>query len=334
VLRQSASGLLGILNDILDLSKIDVGRMELKIEPFDPRQAVQAAVQTLAATAQRKGILLSAHWASEAPARVLGDPLRLRQILLNLLGNAVKFTDQGGVTLTAECRRLEPEGPGDGIELQFSVADTGVGIPASQQAQIFEAFRQADNSMTRRYGGTGLGLAICKQLAEMMDGRVWVESQMDQGSVFHATLRMRQAAGVPEPTAAEAEANGNTEPRRILLVEDNAINRKVVVGLLKKYGHRIESAENGLEALDALAKSNYDLVLMDVQMPVMDGLEATRRIRAAESGGNSRLPIVGLTALAMKGDREICLAAGMDECINKPIDLSLLLGAIQRSIPG
>jgi signal transduction histidine kinase/CheY-like chemotaxis protein/ligand-binding sensor domain-containing protein len=331
VLRQSASGLLGILNDILDLSKVDVGRMELMLETFDPRQCVEEAVQTLAAPAQGKGIGLSSDWVGEVPERVLGDPLRLRQILLNLLGNAVKFTDTGAVTLLASCRRLEPPDERGGIELQFSVSDTGMGIPASQQAQIFEAFRQADNSLTRRYGGTGLGLAICKQLAELMDGRLWVESEIGRGSVFHVTLKMRQAPLKPAPLTAPAPAVAASGPRRILLVEDNAVNRRVIVGLLEKHGHTIESAENGLEALGALAKSNYDLVLMDVQMPVMDGLEATRRIRAMESRGAHRMPVVGLTALAMKGDREICLGAGMDECIHKPIDLASLLKAIERT---
>jgi signal transduction histidine kinase/ligand-binding sensor domain-containing protein/CheY-like chemotaxis protein len=329
VLRQSASGLLGILNDILDLSKVDVGRMELMIETFDPRQCVEEAVQTLAAPAQGKGIGLSSDWAGEVPQRVLGDPLRLRQILLNLLSNAVKFTDTGEVTLLASCRRLDSKMEPGGIELQFSVSDTGMGIPVSQQEHIFEAFRQVDNSLTRRYGGTGLGLAICKQLAELMDGRVWVDSEIGRGSVFHVTLKMREAPLTPAPPTAPAETASG--PRRILLVEDNAVNRRVIVGLLQKHGHTIESAENGREALCALAKSNYDLVLMDVQMPVMDGLEATRRIRAMESRGAQRLPVVGLTALAMKGDREICLGAGMDECIHKPIDLPSLLNAIEKT---
>jgi CheY-like chemotaxis protein len=299
------------------------------IETFDPRQCVEEAVQTLAAPAQGKGIGLSSDWAGEVPQRVLGDPLRLRQILLNLLSNAVKFTDTGEVTLLASCRRLDSKMEPGGIELQFSVSDTGMGIPVSQQEHIFEAFRQVDNSLTRRYGGTGLGLAICKQLAELMDGRVWVDSEIGRGSVFHVTLKMREAPLTPAPPTAPAETASG--PRRILLVEDNAVNRRVIVGLLQKHGHTIESAENGREALCALAKSNYDLVLMDVQMPVMDGLEATRRIRAMESRGAQRLPVVGLTALAMKGDREICLGAGMDECIHKPIDLPSLLKAIEQT---
>jgi signal transduction histidine kinase/CheY-like chemotaxis protein/ligand-binding sensor domain-containing protein len=329
ILRQSASGLLWILNDILDLSKVDLGRMELQLEIFDPRQCVDEAIQTLAASAQRKGIGLSSEWVTEVPERVLGDALRLRQILLNLLGNAVKFTDSGEVALRASCRRLEPHDECRAIELQFSVSDTGMGIPVSQQAQIFEAFRQADNSLTRRYGGTGLGLAICKQLAELMGGRIWVESEHGRGSVFHVTLKMREASAEPAPPPAPAPEEASSGPRRILLVEDNAVNRRVIVGLLQKYGHTIEQVENGLEALDALAKGEYDLVLMDVQMPVMDGLEATRRIRDMERRGAPHVPVVGLTALAMKGDRERCLGAGMDECIHKPIELQSLLSAIE-----
>jgi CheY-like chemotaxis protein len=258
----------------------------------------------------------------------------LRQILVNLLGNAVKFTDNGAVNLRASCRRLEPQEPGGGIELQFSVSDTGMGIPAAQQTHIFEAFRQADNSLTRRYGGTGLGLAICKQLAELMEGRIWVESELGRGSVFHVTLKLREASAAPAPLPAPAPEQASTGPRRILLVEDNAVNRRVIVGLLQKYGHTIEPAGNGLEALEAIAKSDYDLVLMDVQMPVMDGLEATRRIRDMERRGAPHLPVVGLTALAMKGDRERCLASGMDECIHKPIDLQSLLNAIEKTSQG
>ncbi len=331
VLRQSASGLLGILNDILDLSKVEIGRMELKLEAFELRECVEESVRTLAATAQGKGIRLSMDWEGEVPSRVVGDPLRLRQILLNLLGNAVKFTDDGAVTLRASCRRLDPPGEGGAIELLVSVSDTGLGIPASQQAQIFEAFRQVDNSLTRRYGGTGLGLAICKRLADLMGGRLWVESDLGKGSVFHVTLKMREASGALAKLPERERAKVETSPRRILLVEDNSINRKVILGLLQKHGHSIEWAADGREALEAVAKSEYDLVLMDVQMPVMDGLEATRRIRAMERGGTRHLPVVGLTALAMKGDREICLGAGMDECIHKPIDLASLLDVVGRT---
>ncbi len=331
VLRQSATGLLGILNDILDLSKVEIGRMDLRLEGFDLRECVQASVQTLSATAQGKGIALTSEWLSDVPPRVVGDPLRLRQILLNLLGNAVKFTSSGSVLLQAVCRRLEPANESGAFELQFSVSDTGIGIPPSQQERIFEAFHQADNSLSREFGGTGLGLAICKRLASLMDGDLRVVSEVGRGSVFHVTLKMREASATPAQPATQPPAQADLRPRRILLVEDNPVNRKVVVGLLSKYGHTIDSVGNGKEALEALAKGIHDLVLMDVQMPVMDGLEATRRIRAMEVGGARHLPIIGLTALAMKGDHEVCLAAGMDECLHKPIELAALLSAIEQA---
>jgi CheY-like chemotaxis protein len=335
ILKQSAVGLLSIVNDILDLSKIEAGQLELCPEVFSLRQCVEEALETLAAPAQSKGLELTAEWAPGMPAYVLGDALRLRQIVLNLLGNALKFTAAGTIRLTAACRRIE--GPAESaagageMELEFSVADTGSGIALEQQTRIFEAFRQADNSTTRRYGGTGLGLAICARLTAQMNGRIWVESRPGEGSVFRFTVRMREAAeavrGVkPSRPQAAVHARG---AQKILLVEDNLIIRKVVVGLLAKHGHRIDQAENGRVALDMLAVQDYDLVLMDVQMPEMDGLEATRRIRELERGTGRHLAVVGLTALAMLGDREACLEAGMDECVYKPIDVLMLLQAIE-----
>jgi signal transduction histidine kinase/CheY-like chemotaxis protein len=335
ILKQSAVGLLSIVNDILDLSKIEAGQLELCPEVFSLRQCIEEALETLAAPAQSKGLELTAEWAPGMPAYVLGDALRLRQIVLNLLGNALKFTAAGTICLTAACRRIE--GPAESaagageMELEFSVEDTGSGIALEQQTRIFEAFRQADNSTTRRYGGTGLGLAICARLTAQMNGRIWVESRPGEGSVFRFTVRMREAAeavrGVkPSRPQAAVHARG---AQKILLVEDNLIIRKVVVGLLAKHGHRIDQAENGRVALDMLAVQDYDLVLMDVQMPEMDGLEATRRIRELERGTGRHLAVVGLTALAMLGDREACLEAGMDECVYKPIDVLMLLQAIE-----
>jgi CheY-like chemotaxis protein len=220
------------------------------------------------------------------------------------------------------------------VEFEFAVTDTGYGIPLEQQSVIFEAFHQSDNSATRRHGGTGLGLAICRRLADLMGGRIWVESITGQGSTFHFTIRAQSSdEAPPEPMACGCGAAASV-PRRILLVEDNAVNRRVILGLLAKYGHAIDTAENGLEAIGKLEHSDYELVLMDVQMPVLDGIEATKRIRAREAGLARRTPIVGLTALAMKGDREACLAAGMDECIHKPIDLASLVQAIADATGG
>ena len=340
ILKQAALGLLGIVNDILDLSKIEAGRMELCPEVFNLRQCVEEAFRTLAAPALSKGIQMTAEWEPEVPAQVLGDALRLRQIVLNLLGNALKFTAAGTIRLTAGWRRIEgPAGssPGAGeIELEFSVADTGSGIAPEQQTRIFEAFQQADSSTTRRYGGTGLGLAICARLTAQMNGRIWVESRLGEGSVFRFTVRMREAAAeaLRQPQPARPAAAGHAKgAQRILLVEDNLIIRKVVVGLLEKHGHRIDQAGNGQAGLDLLEHQDYDLVLMDVQMPVMDGLEATRRIRELERATGRHLAVVGLTAMAMLGDREACLEAGMDECVYKPIDVLALLQAIEEAGP-
>jgi signal transduction histidine kinase/AmiR/NasT family two-component response regulator len=336
ILRQSAMGLLSILNDILDLSKIEAGQLELCPEVFNLRQCIEEALETLAAPARSKGLALTAEWAPGVPAYVLGDALRLRQIVLNLLGNALKFTPSGTIRLTAAGQRVEAPAEGspaaNEIELEFSVADTGSGIPLEQQTRIFEAFKQADHSTTRRYGGTGLGLAICARLTAQMNGRIWVESRPGEGSVFRFTVRMREAAAEAVRGVQPARPNAAGHARgaqRILLVEDNLIIRKVVVGLLEKHGHRIDQAENGRVALEMLAVQDYDLVLMDVQMPVLDGLEATRRIRELERGTRRHLAVVGLTALAMLGDREACLEAGMDECVYKPIDVLMLLQAIE-----
>ena len=316
MVKSSADALLTIINDILDFSKIEAGKMELESIPFDLGSNLRDTVRLLDYRAEQKGLEMRLSIQPDVPLRIVGDPGRLRQIVINLAGNAIKFTETGHVEL-----KVGLDAPG---RLHFSVSDTGIGIPKDKQASIFEAFTQADGSVTRKFGGTGLGLSIVTRLVAMMGGKLWVESEPGQGATFHFT------ANFTLPPQGEAEASGtipNSVGRReigrslhILLAEDNIINQKLAVTLLQKDGHRVSVANNGEEALNALALERFDLVLMDVQMPVLDGLEATARIRQDEQAGARHTPIIAMTANAMQGDRERCLEAGMDGYISKPLN--------------
>jgi CheY-like chemotaxis protein len=259
---------------------------------------------------------------------MVGDATRLRQILMNLVGNAIKFTEKGEVFITVDTTTEGdaepspiplPEEEGF-LKLHFVVTDTGIGIPKEKQQVIFESFVQADGSMTRRYGGTGLGLAICSQLVGLMGGRIWVESQLDRGSSFHFIVRLRPdlRAG-EEQKPAEEIRKGSSRSVRILLAEDNEINQKIALEFLQMRGHRVRIANNGKEALEAFASEPFDIILMDVQMPVMDGFQATAAIREKERITGRHLPVVAMTGYAMKADRKRCLDAGMDGYICKPI---------------
>jgi signal transduction histidine kinase/CheY-like chemotaxis protein len=473
LVKSSAASLLQILNDVLDFSKIEAGRMELEPAPFSLSGVLADTVKSLNVRAQEKGLELTQRISPSLPDLLVGDPLRLRQVIVNLLGNAIKFTERGEVALEVTAHSVNE----DSVRLRFSIRDTGIGIPYEQQRNVFGAFTQADNSATRRYGGTGLGLTISAQLVALMHGRIWLESIPGTGSTFHFTARfgrqpvlashktpkieslremrvlvvddnatnrrwLQELAGSWDmrPTCVEsgaealgamteAAAEGNPfplvlldavmpemdgfavaerirsepslatstvmmlsssdrtedarrcralgvsaylhkpitgaellasimsvmgiktpdtrEPRtleaspsisdgrhlRILLAEDNVVNQRVAVRVLEKRGHWVVIAENGVEALQALACQRFDLALMDVQMPEMDGLEATRRIRAMEEQTGQHLPIVAMTAHAMKGDRERCLQAGMDDYIAKPIDAKKLAALVERLVP-
>jgi signal transduction histidine kinase/ActR/RegA family two-component response regulator len=329
--RLSAHSLLELLNDILDFSKIEAGRLDLNPIEFSLRQCISDTGKILRLPAQEKKLDLELHVDEAVPDRLIGDPYRLRQVLTNLLGNAIKFTAQGsvGLNVTAE---PGPDGQED-VRLKFSVTDTGIGIPADKQHVIFEAFRQADGSTTRKYGGTGLGLAICSRLVGMMGGEIWVESEPGRGSGFHFTaclVRVPERANEAQPTDSISLRNmlaavGTSASRvraglSVLLAEDNAVNQRLVSRLLEKRGHRVMIASTGQEAVKFAAQESFDVILMDVQMPDMDGLQTTAAIRALEQRRGTRTPIIALTAHAMKGDRERCLAAGMDNFVNKPID--------------
>ena len=331
--KLSADSLLRLLNDILDLSKIEAGYLEIGCEEFSVRETVQQSLRTLMGRASEKRIELRCFISEETPETVSGDGSRLRQVLLNLLGNALKFTDGGFVQLSVTS---EPVESGDCV-LRFEVADTGIGIPLDQQKVIFEAFRQADGSVTRRYGGTGLGLAISARLVEMMGGLIEVESQPGLGSTFRFWIRVkigRPASRLnprPKPTTP-AIAVSAVQPGalKILLAEDNPVNRKLVETLMSRRGHSVISVGDGLQAVERLGREHFDLVLMDVQMPGMDGLEATRNIRALELAMGTRVPIVAMTANAMKGDEASCLAAGMDGYVAKPFDAEKLFALLGR----
>jgi CheY-like chemotaxis protein len=324
-----------VLNDVLDLSKIEAGRLDLDPAPFSARSLMVETARLVQMQAQQKHLLLGCQVDQDMPPSVVGDATRLRQVLLNLLGNAIKFTAAGSVTVRAA---LDPEQPASpGVRLRFSVADTGIGIPKEKQSLIFEAFRQADNSTTRQYGGTGLGLAICSRLVALMGGRIWVESEAGRGSTFQFTalVQRHSAASAPLPPLAPAATGLEPSPPRklaVLLAEDNVVNQKVTTRLLEKRGHSVTVASNGVEAVALAAERPFDVVLMDVHMPIMDGYEATRRIREAEVSTGAHLRIIALTACAMAGDREKCLDAGMDGYTDKPIDRTKLMRAVEEPI--
>jgi signal transduction histidine kinase/CheY-like chemotaxis protein/HPt (histidine-containing phosphotransfer) domain-containing protein len=412
-IQRSAEALLGVINDILDFSKIEAGKLTIDCAPFDLWDATEEACALLASAAAKKHIELACLLDDSVPQVVDGDALRLRQVLVNLLSNAVRFTPQGEVVLSADAREL----PGGKCELHFAVSDTGIGIAPEQQAKLFQSFSQADASTTRRFGGTGLGLALTKNLSEMMGGRVWLESEPGAGSTFHATVvipshhshsshaafrqehpaalagkklavsgegprnraliakwaarwgmsiteaesadihvhladvgpaqpagsavviyrpvrvprlyaALLEAAGVPQPsleTAAPVEAHA----LRILLADDNEVNQQVGLWMLQQLGYRAEVASNGREVIDLMHQQSFDVVLMDVQMPEMDGWEATREIHRLWTD-DTRPRIVAMTANALQGDREKCLEAGMDDYLSKPIRIEDLRAVLQK----
>jgi signal transduction histidine kinase/ActR/RegA family two-component response regulator len=315
--KESADALLRILNDILDFSKVEAGRLQIDSIPFDPGEILASVVSLLTAHAVESGLRIDSVIDPEVPDLMSGDPVRLRQVLTNLIGNALKFTEEGGVRIQVD---LVEQGSRL-IRLRFQVTDTGIGIPEEKLETVFESFTQVDESTTRRHGGTGLGLAISKQLVEAMGGRIGVESEVRVGTTFWFELpfgRLSAPAVQPELPEPETAAPALPSPPQVLLVEDNAINRRVAFRMLEKVGCEVHAVENGQLAVEAVATKQYDIVFMDVQMPVMDGLQATREIRAREGHGRHTI-IVAMTAGAMEGDRDRCLAAGMDDYLAKPI---------------
>ena len=309
---------------------MEAGKIDLLFADFSLRPWLEDTLKMFALRAEQKGIELSCEVAPEVADRVRSDSARLRQVIVNLLGNAIKFTARGAVTVKAEFQESE----GDDQIVRFTVTDTGIGIPHDKQEMIFEPFSQADGSTTRKFGGTGLGLTICARLVAIMGGIIWLESEVGRGSSFHFTTRFKAQtnAGDGHGNGQEPAAEGEVKsgPLRILVAEDNPVNQRLVMRLLEKRGHHATLATNGREAVEAAAQGDYDLVLMDLQMPEMGGLEATAAIREQEAASGKRHPILALTAHAMKGDEERCRVAGMDGYLTKPLGSEALDVALAK----
>jgi PAS domain S-box-containing protein len=350
MLRESGHALMDIINDILDFSKIEAGKLDIELTAFDLAHVLASSVEMLGIKAREKSLALSCHIDPSLPQRLLGDPTRLRQIVLNLIGNSIKFTQSGSVSLTAR-----PVSNNDTHLLRIEVADTGIGITPATQARLFQSFTQADSSTTRKYGGTGLGLAICKRLVELMGGEIGVISTFGQGATFWFTLPLLttdSAKAIKPPRfvdsqlldpskeqSAQVAAPSPETPataRHLLLAEDNLVNQRVASLQIAKLGYTLDIVDNGQLAVQAVARSlsgagpSYAAVLMDCQSPVMDGFEATSAIRKTQAGGPNRLPIIAMTANAIQGDRERCLAAGMDDYLSKPIQPEQLRRVLEQ----
>ncbi|MFU2209713.1 response regulator [Solidesulfovibrio sp. C21] len=331
--RHSAQSLLTVLNDIVDYARIEVGALELAKMPFDLFATVEEAVSVFRPLAAKKGLSLEYRFLGEVPQNLVGDASRLRQILINLVGNAVKFTDSGSVVL-AVCPEQDTPLPGK-VRLRFAVRDTGIGIPRDKIQAIFDSFTQADVSPARRYQGAGLGLAIVRHLVEMQGGVYDVESEEGQGSVFSCAIDFGLLADHDEndPDTVASPQTAPSRPLTILLAEDNPINQIYAQELLEMDGHQVAVAHTGRRALEVLRRRRFDIILMDIQMPEMDGLEATRAIRQDKTGDfDPQIPIVALTAHALKGDRETFLRAGMNEYLSKPVSPESLAAALSRAM--
>jgi CheY-like chemotaxis protein len=327
IVESSADSLLVIINDILDFSKMEAGKLSLDPIEFDLPARINDIMRLLAPRAAQKKIGLRHTVAPDVPTRLIGDPGRWRQIVVNLVGNAIKFTERGEVVVRIELGARDSNGD----TLHVSVADTGIGIAAENQAAIFDSFAQADASTTRKFGGTGLGLSIASQLTRLMGGRIWVNSVPRIGSTFHVEIPFQLAPedGQPVlPIPASAQPQG-FRPLRVLLAEDNAVNALLASVLLRKVGHHVTHVVNGRKALDALAVNAFDLILMDVQMPEMDGMEATAEIRRSESSTGRHIAIVAFTAHAMAADRKRFLDAGVDGYLTKPFSPEQLHAVIE-----
>ncbi|WP_027369082.1 PAS domain-containing hybrid sensor histidine kinase/response regulator [Desulfocurvibacter africanus] len=337
--KQSAGHLLHIVNDILDLARIEAGRIEIETREFDVRMSLEALFRTMALEAEKKGLRFSAVIAPDIPSRLIGDEGRLIQVFTNLIGNAIKFTTRGEISVKVTLARPADIGMQeacphtDAICLFSSISDTGIGIPADQLEKVFESFAQVRGDLHLQHFGTGLGLPISRQLVELMDGKIWSESELGKGSTFYFTVTLQEAPNAQPETRPPRRKSEKPRkvPLMILLAEDNPINRLLAESLLTQRGHTVKAVENGQEAIEALAREPFDAVFMDVQMPVMSGEEATRRIRDGELPGvDAAIPVIALTAHALKGDRERFLAKGMDDYLAKPIDLEQLDQALER----
>ncbi len=332
-MHRSAESLLVLVNDILDFSKIEAGKMSLEVADVEITPLIADVITLTSDAAKKKGLLVQVHVAPDIPAELRGDPVRLRQILFNLVGNAIKFTEQGEIVVSVKTVPC-PQSHSDAVVLHWTVKDSGIGMTAEQQARLFGAYAQAEESTARRFGGTGLGLMICRQLVELMGGTITVESMLGKGSTFSyctsllpAIQRTTSAQAVTPPLASMAD---RATPPKILVVDDNEINQVVACKFLQKLGCHAEVARNGREALDSIAKVVYDAVLMDCEMPEMNGYEATQEIRRQEQSTTNHLPIIALTGHASSEDEQKCREAGMDDVVTKPITLPTLRAKMER----
>jgi signal transduction histidine kinase/ActR/RegA family two-component response regulator len=328
IIRLSGDTLLNIINNILDLTKIETEMIELERQPFDLHDCLDVSLDMVATEAKRKNLETECIFEGHVPTMILGDPTRVNQILINLLNNAVKFTEKGKITISVSGKAVE-----DGNhEIHFAVKDTGIGIPEDKMGRLFQSFSQVDASTARRYGGTGLGLAISKRLAELMGGRMWALSEVGKGSTFHFTILVEpilcEPIEIPVPASSIEVLDDLDKGLSILLAEDNLVNQIVTQRMLNKLGYRADVAANGIEVLQALERRHYEVVLMDVQMPEMDGLKATQLIRQRWPDEGQPL-IIAMTASALKGDREMCLTAGMDGYVSKPVKIEKLRAALE-----
>jgi signal transduction histidine kinase/FixJ family two-component response regulator len=324
IIRESSDHLASLIQNILDFSRLDAGRLELEEIEFDPHAVLQGTIAMLNGQAQAKGLTLTGRTAGQVPVRIIGDASRLRQILVNLIGNGIKFTQTGGVTVTAGVTAAD----GEIITLGFAVTDTGIGIDPDSQQKLFAAFSQVDSSISRRFGGTGLGLVICERLVTLMGGTIGVDSVIGQGSTFRFTIQVRPAPVVANVAAQEAPAP--VRRLTVLLAEDNPTNRHVAIRMLTRMGHTVDAVEDGAQAVTAAAAADYDVILMDMMMPEVDGLTATRMIRAGQAP-RRHTRIVGLTANALASDRAACEAAGMDGFVTKPVTLERLRAVLEQT---
>ena len=326
--KLSSDNLLSIINDILDFSKLESGKLSLEKLPFHLKDVIEGVVLTLRFTAVRKGITLDYKIENEIPEVIVGDAVRLRQILLNLVSNSVKFTEKGSVKIEVKMIRQEE----NNCTLQFVVHDTGIGIPPDRITTIFESFTQASNETSRKYGGTGLGLTIVKQLAELQEGSVYVDSKVKEGSDFFVTLPFQKydRKDFPEKENDETDTEEISGSVSVLLVEDNEMNQMLAQKVLGKWGFKVDIADNGKHGIEKLREREYDIVLMDIQMPEMDGYDTTKFIREKMPSGKSGVPIIAMTAHAIVGEAEKCIALGMDDYISKPFNQKKLYEKINR----
>jgi len=334
--KEAADNLLSLLNDILDISRVEAGKVKLEHIEFDLWKVVESIAKGLSVLANKKNIKLTSSIHADVPRFVVGDSTRLRQIIINLVNNAIKFTHEGKVEIGVQAMRVSDEE----VKITILVSDTGIGIPKDKQELIFDVFTQADTSVTRRYGGTGLGLAICKKLVEMMGGRIWIESEEGAGSTFFFTAQFKiksktetdiaREEALPSMSSKKEASSKGLRILNILLAEDNLLNQKIAEKLLGKRGWLVTIAQNGQEVLNQLREKSFDVILMDVQMPIFDGLETTKIIRHKEQETGGHIPIIAMTARAMAEDEKKCLDAGMDAYISKPIDAAKVYDTIER----